>query len=269
MNIRKTHSKKYKIEDYINKKIGHATVIGIDESSKNYRWLCRCTCGKIFQVIPSKLIRGCIRSCGCQKNNGSRHSNDEFYNTWYLMMSRCYKKNNCSYKTHGERGISVCEEWKNPETFINWCHSTIGHKKKEYTIDRIDVNGNYCPENCRWATSKEQQRNKRNTRFETINGETRPLSEWCEIYKIPPHIVRERINKLGWEIERALSQPIGVSPCGQRGGKFIEIDGKRNNISEWAKIYGVSSNAIYKRILSGWDAEKAIKTPSNRKKSNL
>lgn len=205
----------YNISEYAGKKLWDLTIVGLDPEyiGKTYNsnhWLFQCVCGNIFSSAPSRVINGHKKSCGCRKKNSKKtHGcyNSGFYPTWYSMIQRCYNPNHHKYKSYGARGISVCEEWKDPLAFISWAKKTIGEKKPGYTIDRYDNNADYCPENCHWATAKEQARNRRSTRLITINGETRPFSEWCDIYGINDSVVRERL-KLGWSTEDAFSIPL-------------------------------------------------------------
>lgn len=118
------------------------------------------------------------------------------------MKQRCYNENNTRYKHYGGRGIAVCDEWRNNfQAFYDW--SMANGYKDTLTIDRIDVNGNYEPNNCRWITNKEQQRNRRDNKLYTINNVTKCLSEWCEIYNINYSTAHYRLLK-GLTIKQAL-----------------------------------------------------------------
>lgn len=132
--------------------------------------------------------------------------NNRVYNIWYNMKRRCYNKNSKDYKNYGAKGINVCAEWLNDFlSFYNWALSN-GYKET-LTLDRIDNYGNYCPENCRWVTMKQQHRNYSQNRNYTINGEKKCLTEWCEIYNINYTTVICRLQK-GMSINEALQKPV-------------------------------------------------------------
>ncbi len=132
--------------------------------------------------------------------HGLKHS--RIYNTWCRMKQKCYNSKDDHYKYYGERGIKVCDEWLNdPIVFYNW--SMENGYNDNLTIDRIDVDGNYEPSNCRWATQKQQVRNRRNTIHLTYKGQTKPLAEWCEILNLNYGTIKRRLYK-GWDIVKVL-----------------------------------------------------------------
>ena len=125
------------------------------------------------------------------------------YRIWHDMKTRCCNKNTIYYKNYGGRGIDVCNEWREDfMAFYNW--SIANGYKDNLSIDRIDNNEGYSPDNCRWVDRKTQQRNKRNNRYITINGETHCLMEWCELLNLNYFTVHARINKRKWSIKKAL-----------------------------------------------------------------
>ena len=182
---------------------------------KKGQWICKCDCGNIIKVITNNLTSGNSKSCGClnlenvisrNTTHGERYS--RLYKVWENIKSRCYLKSNSRYKNYGGRGISVCDEWKNSfEKFSEWAYANGYDGSAEFgecTIDRIDVDGNYCPENCRFVNIKSQANNRTNTYYITIDGETHSLSEWSDITGIKYHTIFARINKLNWEPKKAL-----------------------------------------------------------------
>lgn len=153
---------------------------------KNIAWRCLCDCGNETIVGISNLRNGSVKSCGCLARELSslrlkKHgkTNTILYKTWKNIKNRCYNKNTKKYNYYGGRGIFVCEEWLNNfESFYNW--SIHNGWKKGLTIDRIDVNGNYEPSNCRWVDWKTQQRNKSNNIYVNFEGEKVCLKEYAE-----------------------------------------------------------------------------------------
>ena len=125
-----------------------------------------------------------------------------WYGSYRSMMDRCYREKNCNYNRYGARGIEVCEEWHNIENFEKWVEANPYFEGA--TIDRIDVNGNYEPSNCRWSTMKKQCNNRSNTLYITYNGETHTISEWAEITGINRSTLNNRYYK-GWTIESMLT----------------------------------------------------------------
>ena len=183
------------------------------KDSFRYYYLCECRCGTLKIIERSHLQRGDIYSCGCTRNKKLstecfKHgfSGDRLYGIWNNMKNRCNNPNIKKYETYGGRGISVCKDWEN--SFLNfYIWSMNNGYNKDLTIDRIDVNGNYEPNNCRWVTNKEQARNTRRNRVLTYNNETHCVSEWAEIKNIKPSTLLRRLD-LGWSIEKALNTPV-------------------------------------------------------------
>lgn len=179
-----------KIEDLKGKTFGYLKVISLDDNplNKRIKWICQCKCGKITSVFAYSLKSGKTQSCGCKifeshnKKHGMKHT--RIYETWCGMKKRCYNQNSKSYCYYDKRGISVCDEWLNSfENFYKWAISNGYNDNLE--IDRIDTNGNYEPNNCRWVTHCEQQINRTNNIYLEHNGETKSLSEWCRIMGQP------------------------------------------------------------------------------------
>jgi len=122
------------------------------------------------------------------------------------MKRRCYNPKNKRYKNYGGRGISVCDEWKDQfESFCDWAMSN-GYSD-ELTLDRKDVNGNYEPSNCAWATRMEQMRNTTRNHYITAFGETKTMAEWAREFNVSPDLIKDRLNKLHWSEEEAVSTP--------------------------------------------------------------
>ncbi len=175
-------------------------------------WECQCECGNITTVPAHSLKSGNTKSCGCLKiessieNGKSRRTHGmkqtQAWVCWMSINQRCHNKNRKDFSSYGGRGINICERWSKFENFIE----DMGHPPDGMSIDRKDTNGNYEPGNCRWATSTEQGRNKRNNRNISIEGITATLSEWSEIYGISGTTVSDRIKR-GWSESDAIKTP--------------------------------------------------------------
>lgn len=202
-----------KLVDRTGKRYGKLTALYIS-STNPIKWHCRCDCGNECDVISYNLPNGNTKSCGCeQKKIASKThkihgmKNTRLYYIWIGMKERCTNPKNKRYNRYGGRGIKICEEWKNDFiAFYKWAKDN-GYKD-ELTIDRINVDGNYEPNNCRWASWKEQANNTSNNLVYELNGETHTLAEWSEIYAMKYQTVRTRIRQLGWSLEEALTTPI-------------------------------------------------------------
>ena len=198
--------------DLKGQKFEKLSVIKRVESRNNHTmWLCKCDCGKQTVVNASNLKRGHTQSCGClniekppHKLHGKR--NTPLYDVWCNIKQRCYNKNNNAYEYYGAENKTVCDEWLNDfQAFYNWAMQN-GYKEG-LTIERIDGNIGYTPKNCRWATKREQANNRRTNHFVTYNGETHTMAEWARIKEINYNKLKQRINKLHWNIEKALNTP--------------------------------------------------------------
>lgn len=166
-------------------------------------WNIKCFCGKIFTCNASNIKNGHTRSCGCIRHIHNSTGTPE-YTIWKAMKARCYNINNDDYPRYGERGIVVCDRWNH--SFNNFIEDMGLRPSNKYSIERKDTDGNYCPENCLWATAKEQQRNKSSNKILTLNGESKTMIEWSETLNISYWMIAKRIQK-GWSDEKALLTP--------------------------------------------------------------
>lgn len=208
----------------IGKRFGHLTVIAEGpkrDGSRETRWICKCICGKITTSIDGSNLRsGRTKSCGCYRREVLKKrkilhglNKTRIHKLWLGMKQRCSNPNSASYERYGGRGIKVCEEWaKNFQSFYAWAMGS-GYdpeaKRGECTLDRIDVNGDYCPENCRWSTAKEQGNNRRSNVVVEINGEAKTLSQWANEINIPYGIIYSRYKKgiTGCDLLKAGDEP--------------------------------------------------------------
>lgn len=187
----------------IGKKYGELQIIEQIKNDKNghSKVKCKCSCGKTINVLLDNLKTGHSKSCGCKKGymiskKKKTHGkcNTKLYKVWHNIKNRCYNKNNKRYKDYGGRGITICDEWLNDfMSFYNWAMNN-GYKEG-LSIDRINNDGNYEPNNCRWVTNKVQNNNKRSNRLLTHNKETHTITEWSKILNIHYTCLRNRILK--------------------------------------------------------------------------
>jgi hypothetical protein len=161
------------------------TISQIDENT----WQCLCDCGVILNVSCKSLLTEERKSCGCLRKDRQRESvlkhgesKTPIYIVWDGMRQRCLNPNHMHYSSYGGRGITICKDWENVLVFKSWVEST-GYVKGA-TLDRIDNNQGYFPENCRWATRKDQANNRRNTRYVTYKGETKTIAQWADQFKV-------------------------------------------------------------------------------------
>lgn len=199
----------------IGGKFGRLTVIQEAGREKfgEILWLCKCDCGNEKITSSSRLRNGKCTSCGCYQKSvmaKAKRTHGMFgtriYNTWSSMIQRCTNPHNAKYKNYGGRGISVCKQWSDSfETFYKW--SIDNGYSDNLTIDRIDVNGNYEPANCRWAGIVDQENNRTNNVLITIDGVTKTRTEWCRINGIRPQTACQRVFN-GWNEVDAVTIPV-------------------------------------------------------------
>jgi hypothetical protein len=187
-------------------------------------------------------------------------SSTAIYTKWKGMITRCYNEASEFYMDYGGRGITVCERWRGKGGFENFYADMGDVPENKPTIDRIDVNGDYCPENCRWADEIDQANNKRNNRFLTYNGESLTSSQWARRIGISERVIKDRV-RLGWDADKILTTPVLAS--GRRTGKtrLLGFNGEMLSVTEWSKRTGIRRETIGRRLKLGWSTEQAITTP--------
>jgi hypothetical protein len=177
------------------------------------RWNVQCDCGALKTVLGTCLSVGATQSCGCRRSvppssrrhgDATREGDSAEYVAWSGMRNRCLSRTSKAFANYGGRGITVCERWSLFENFLE----DMGRRPTPmHSVERLDVNKGYSPQNCVWATRLQQNRNKRETQRLTIDGVSKPIAEWCEIYGQPYARVRLRILKMGWPAKEALTLP--------------------------------------------------------------
>jgi len=168
-------------------------------------WLFHCDCGNEKVIMASDVKRGKIRSCGCLRRSKMHEIiNTPVYKVWENMKSRCLNtnKNSDDYKRYRGRGIKICKQWMEFKNF----YADMGKKPKGLTLERIDNNGDYCKENCRWATKREQANNTRRNRLITYNSKTKTVAQWARVAGVKYTTFWVRLYKLNWSLKRALNE---------------------------------------------------------------
>lgn len=199
-------------ENLSGKRFNKLVVLRRAENNKNgsARWICKCDCGNITTVSAGNLKGNSVKSCGClrhEAHNTHHLSNTKICKIWYGMRKRCYSEKEPAYKDYGGRGITICDEWLNDVVpFYKWAINN-GYKDG-LMIERIDNDKGYSPDNCKWATPKDQANNRRSCVNFTYNGETKNLTQWCNYFGLPYKTIHARIYKRHWTFERAITEPI-------------------------------------------------------------
>jgi hypothetical protein len=179
-------------------KVGKLTVVKKSRNRNKMAWECLCECGNKTLITTHEITHKKRKSCGCASGEfkGKRKHGfckEKLYKVWADMKGRCNNKNDNHYQWYGERGIKVCDEWKSDYlSFRKWAIEN-GYKNG-LSIERIDVNGNYEPSNCKWANQSEQCRNRRSNRIITIKGESKILTDWCAQHNLSVTTVHNRIS---------------------------------------------------------------------------
>lgn len=255
--------------DFIGKRFSRLLVI--EHAGRKWHsnmWRCLCDCGNEKIVLQSHLVTGHTKSCGCyrvdiasQKIYEKGDIHNTLYVKWGSIKGRCYRKSVKQYKNYGGRGITVCPEWHDFKAFKKWAIAT-GYKKGD-TIDRIDPNGNYCPENCRWATQKQQANNRRNNRYIEFKGERLTAAQWAERLGFSRKAIIKRLDA-GYTVEEALTIQKGKGIIKHR----VLYNNKECSLSELSKICGVRENVLHYRITHGWDLQDAMFRKVNHYRRN-
>lgn len=258
-------------QDLTGQKFGLLTVTRLaTQNGWRRQWECLCECGCTTLANPSDLKRHDKRqkrSCGClyavaARNRKPKHGmyGTPTYICWKTMRARCNYSGDIGFANYGGRGITICERWNEFKNFLEDMGERPG---KKMTVERKDTNGNYCKENCLWATYKTQERNRRNNRRITFNGQTKCLEEWANEIGVTHGTLSDRLKR-GWSLDEAFTK----SPLGhhrnKRSNVMLTINGVTKCVTEWAEETGVPRHVICRRIKTGWSAENAAKTPQLR-----
>ena len=228
---------------------------------KHTTWKCLCDCGNTVVVPAQSLSLGRVKSCGClQKERTSEASTkhgdsktgskyNRLYHIWKGMRARCASNRAENNPRYAGRGIAVCDEWQDYLSFKEWA-LTNGYDDS-LSIDRIDVDGDYEPSNCRWATMTQQQRNRSNNRYINVDGETVKVVEYADEHNITKSAIYTRLKN-------------GKHPLDNiyKNRKYITFNGETHHLKEWATIINISYTTLKERLRRGWTVERALTTPT-------
>lgn len=244
--------------DLTGKVFGRWTVL--EYSGRRYvsripMWKCACECGASKVVSSANLEFGTSKSCGClsaeltsdrEKDHG--RSGSRTHKIWTQLRQRCNNPKDDAYHRYGGRGIKVCERWSSFQNFLD----DMGEAPEALTLDRIDNDGNYEPGNCRWATRKEQARNRTSNVNLTFEGKTLNLTAWSEVTGISQGTMTARLAR-GWSAERTLTEPVPNSK--------VTFDGETKTVTQWARDHGLDPSTLRARIREGWGMSRALSQP--------
>lgn len=209
------------LQDLVGRRFGRLTVIESIELvyKRGMKWRCACDCGQITAVITNSLNSGHTKSCGCLHREKSSEVGRQInlshgdarqgrqepeYTVWSRMKRRCYNKRDDAYRYYGGKGVVVCDEWKN--SYTAFLRDMGRRPTPHHQIDRIDSNGDYEPDNCRWVTRLQQAGNKTNNRYLSACGQTLTVTEWSHKTGLPMKLIHNRITR-GWSDEAAVTTP--------------------------------------------------------------
>lgn len=200
--------------DLAGRRYGRWTVIEhAGSDGKGARWLCLCDCGTLAFIYGQHLREGNSRSCGCGRRTKGGLSRTPMYQRWKGMIARCHDPNNHGFPNYGGRGIVVCERWQS--SFEAFMADMGDPPSPEHTLDRIDNDGPYSPENCRWATNAEQGKNRRTTQLVTFRGVTLCISDWARMLGVSYQALQKRLNRQGLSVEEAFTTPVNGRPLNE------------------------------------------------------
>lgn len=249
--------------DLVGKRFGMLTVVErrASDGKGQSMWLCRCDCGTEKVLRGHDLTQGKVRSCGCTRRYNCglyKHglSHTKLHSRWRNIKERCYNPKNPCYKHYGGRGIAMCDEWKNDfMAFYSWAMEN-GYTD-ELTVDRIDYNKGYSPQNCRLVGWVEQQNNKRNNRRFTVGDKTLTIAEWSRESGVQYRDIMNRLN-YGYTMEEAIKPDFKKH--------HLCMNAENQNLYDLCVERGIRYSLVKQRVDRGWDIERALSTPAKERK---
>lgn len=273
---------KYDLNTFIGKRFGRLVVLNAwrEHIGCQVRKVAevKCDCGTICRKSLDSMMRGGTTSCGCYEAEVRSivHTKHGYFKdpdlkrllyVWNGIRTRCYNPKSKSYRNYGGRGIKLCEEWQDRTKFVEWAMSH-GYRKG-LSVDRIDCNGNYAPENCRFATASEQMQNVRYNRNITFQGRTQSLSMWAREIGVPIPTLWRRIFKRNTPLEIAMMRTIPPEMKRNSKRKLLEFRGECHSAERWSIIRFGNKYTVRYRIKLGWNLEEAISIPKGVSRENF
>jgi hypothetical protein len=240
-------------EDLSGRKYGKLLVIKRSEINKGgIYWECECDCGNQLNIRGNHLKEGQHSCVKCMKHDYAYthglHGHPS-YRTWVMMRQRCLNPNAIGYKNYGGRGIKICKRWND---FENFAKDVGVPPSSKHTLDRFpNKNGDYEPSNFRWATWKEQQRNKRDNKTVSYKGETKTVAEWSDITGIEYSTIHRRLSN-EWKLDDVFNRAV------REVERVISFNGDSLTIKQWSKKLGVSKSTLNSRLYKGWPLDKVF-----------
>jgi hypothetical protein len=242
-------------KDESGKRYGKLTVIEFAFVKHGIHWRCQCDCGKTVTVAGHHLRSGGATTCGCVHYRANGHAGSPVYKVWQQIKERCYNPKASGYKNYGGRegqAVTVCDRWM--VSFLNF-YEDMGERPFEgATVERIDNDAGYSPENCKWATRHEQMANARTTKTLTFNGETKCKGEWARTLGISHKTLNYRLKH--WGLEKALTT--ATIPPNRRRVRMLTYNGETHPLGEWARRFGIHGSTLSDRLAKGWTMEQIV-----------
>ncbi len=243
------------VKDITGQRFGRLVVIEfVKTENKNAYWLFKCDCGIEKIGLGRSLRDKSVVSCGCYRKTVGfkathKRSNTKEFRTWAGLKNRCNNPKDPAYINYGGRGIKVCDRWV--DSFENFLDDMGQAPSKNHSIDRKDNDGNYCPENCRWATPIQQSNNRRSSLTYEYEGGMLTLREISSLTKTPLNLLQDRVQRLGWSVNDAINRPA-------RSFARFEYNGLSLTIAEWSRKTGIDAKVLQYRLTHGWPIDKAL-----------